>query len=179
MLAAAAPAAEGGTAGQIAKTFGLHGGLFATQVILIVIAAALLKKFAYGPVLGLLEERRKRIEEGLKNADKIKAELARAEETSRDLIQKANTQANKMIEEARAYAAKVQETEMQKAIAAAEQIITKASQATEMERARMLGELKKEIAQLVVKTTSAVIGKVLSADDQKRLVEETQKQLAA
>lgn len=178
-MLAAAPAAEGGTAAQIAKTFGLHGGLFVTQIILILIAAGLLKKFAYGPVLGLLEERRKRIEEGLKNADKIKEELARAEETSKDLIQKANAQANKMIEEARNHAAKVQETEMQKAIAAAEQIITKATQATEMERARMMGELKREIAQLVVKTTTAVVGKVLSAEDQKRLVEETQKQLAA
>ena len=91
----------------------------------------------------------------------------------------ANSQANKLIEEARAAAAKVQEVETQKAIAAAEGIIAKAREAAALDHHRMLQDLKKEIGQLVVRTTAQVAGKILTIDDQKRLVEESNKQIAA
>jgi F-type H+-transporting ATPase subunit b len=73
----------------------------------------------------------------------------------------------------------VREQETQKAIAAAEQIIAKAREATAQERLQMLGDLKREVGRLVIKTTSAVTGKVLTPDDQRRLAEETEKQLVA
>jgi len=92
---------------------------------------------------------------------------------------KANTQATKLIEEARAAAAKVQESETQRAIAAAEQIIAKAREAAAQDHDKMLQELKKEVGQLVVRTTAQVTGKILTLDDQKRLIEDTNKQIAA
>ena len=96
-----------------------------------------------------------------------------------DILNKANTAANKLIEEARAAAARVQEQETQKAITAAEQIIAKAREAASQDHARMLTDLRREVGRLVVDTTSKVTGKVLTADDQKRLAEETSRQLAA
>jgi F-type H+-transporting ATPase subunit b len=175
-------AASGGLM-DIAKTtgeqFGFNKSLFISQVISFVIVAVLLKKFAYGPILKVLLERRERIEAGLKNADQIKAELARTEASRLEILNKANTQANKLIEEARAAAAKVQETETQKAIAQAEQIIVKARQAAEADRAKMLAELRREVGALVVKATTQVTGKILTMDDQKRLADETNKQIAA
>ena len=56
----------------------------------------------------------------------------------REVLDQANAQATKLIEEARAAAARVQEQETQKAIAQAEQIIAKAREATDLERTRML-----------------------------------------
>ncbi len=178
----AAAAAEPGILDQAAKTaeqFGFNKAIFVSQVISFLIVCFLLKKFAYGPIQNILAERRARIEEGLKNADKIKSELARTEAARLEILNKANTQANKLIEEARAAAARVQETETQKAIAAAEQIIVKAREAAEADRARMVTELRKEIGSLVVKTTAAVSGKILTMDDQKRLIDETNRQIAA
>ena len=70
------------------------------------------------------------------------------------------------------------EQETQKAIAAAELIIAKAREASAQERAAMLIDLKREVGRLVVQTTLTVTGKVLTADDQRRLAEETQKQIA-
>jgi F-type H+-transporting ATPase subunit b len=105
--------------------------------------------------------------------------LARTEALQREVLEKANVQAVKLIEEARAAAARVQEQETQKAIAQAEQIIGKAREAATLERQRMLIELKREVAALVVQTTAVVSGKVLTADDQQRLAEETRRQLAA
>ena len=63
--------------------------------------------------------------------------------------------------------------------AAGSPIATKAREATEADHARMLGELKREVARLVVDTTAKVSGKVLTLDDQRRLVEDANKQIAA
>ena len=88
------------------------------------------------------------------------------------------TMPNKLIEDARAAALRVGEVETQKAIAAAEQIIIKAREAAAQDHARMLADLKREVGRLVMQTTATVTGKVLTAEDQRRLAEETQKQLA-
>jgi F-type H+-transporting ATPase subunit b len=148
------------------------------QVISFSIVAFLLARFAYKPILSILAERRRQIADGLANAEKIKQELARTEEMRREVLDKANAQATALIQEARAAAARVQEQETQKAVAQAEQIITKAREATTLEHARMLTDLKREVGRLVVRTTGVVTGKILTADDQSRLAEETQRQLA-
>jgi len=105
--------------------------------------------------------------------------LARTEAQRLEVLSQANVQATKLIEEARQAAARVQEQETQKAIAAAEQIILKARQAASQDHARMLSELKREVGRLVVQTTTAVTGRILTSDDQRRLAEETTRQLSA
>ncbi|MEP6662166.1 MAG: F0F1 ATP synthase subunit B [Verrucomicrobiota bacterium] len=164
---------------EISRTFGFNVHHFVAQVVSFLIVAGLLYKFAYQKVLNVLEERRAEIASGLANAEKIKSELARTEASRLEILNQANTQANKLIEEARAAAARVQEIETQKAIATATDIVTKAKQAAEAEHVRMLADLKREVGRLVVDTTGKVTGKILSMDDQKRLTEETNKQLAA
>ena len=164
---------------QVADMFGVDWPHLISQIISFSIVCVLLYFFAYKRVLAMLEERRQRIAEGLVNADKIKQELARTEEQRLEVIRQANGQATKLIEEARAAAARVQEQETQKAIAAAEQIITKAREATVADHARMLAELKREVGRLVVQTTATVTGKILTPEDQRRLAEETVKQVSA
>jgi F-type H+-transporting ATPase subunit b len=136
-------------------------------------------KLAYKPVFNMLEARRAKIAEGVANAEKIKAELARTEADRKRILAQAGDQANQLIEDARAAAARVREVEIQKAVAAAGQIATKAREASAQDHARMLAELKHEVGRLVVQTTATVTGKILTADDQKRLAEETEKQLSA
>jgi len=137
-----------------------------------------LYRFAYRPVLAMLAQRREKIEEGLTNAEKIKTELARTETQRHELMQKAGAQATRLIEEAHAAAARVQDSETKQAIAAAADIVAKAHEAAVLDHDRMLVELKREVGRLVVQTTSAVTGKVLTAEDQRRLAEETSKQIA-
>jgi len=177
ILAAAAPA--GNPVTEIANQFGVTWQLLISQVILFVIVAVALKKFAYAPILKVLEERRQKIAESLANAERIKQELASAQAKAQEILNQASTQGAKMIEEARAAAARVQEVETQKAIAAAKDIVDKARQATEAEHARMLGELRREVGRLVVATTGKVIGKVLTPEDQQRLANDATRELAA
>jgi F-type H+-transporting ATPase subunit b len=142
------------------------------------VALFVLWKFAYQPIFNILDARKAKIADGLDNADKIKAELAKTEAARQHILNQATDLANQMIEQAREAANRVREVETQKAIAAAEQIIAKAREAAAQDHAKMLAELKREVGRLVVQTTTTVTGKILTADDQKRLAEETQKQLA-
>jgi F-type H+-transporting ATPase subunit b len=170
---------NGGQVEEIAKTFGVDWAHLIAQIVSFSIVCAVLYRFAYKRVLRVLEERREQIAQGLANTEKIKVELAKTEAQRRELMLEASVQANKLIEEARAAAGRVQEQETQKAIAAAEQIIAKSREAAAQDYARMLAELKRDVGQLVVQTTAAVTGKILTPEDHRRLAEETAKQLRA
>jgi len=141
------------------------------------VALFVLWKFAYQPIFNILDARKVKIADGLANAEKIKAELAKTETERQRILAQASDLANQMIEQAREAANRVREVETQKAIAVAEQIIAKAREASAQDHAKMLAELKREVGRLVVQTTATVTGKVLTADDQRRLAEETQQQL--
>jgi F-type H+-transporting ATPase subunit b len=165
--------------GETLKTLGIYWPKLVAQLINFAIVLFVLWKFAYRPVLAVLAQRRELIEEGMKNAARIKAELARTEADRQQVLDQATAQANKLIEEGRTAAARVREQEIQKAIAEAAQIITKAREEAVATHARMLMELRREVGRLVVDTTSKVTGKVLTPEDQRRLAEETSRQLAA
>ena len=162
---------------RIVTTFGVDWPHFLAQVASFCIVCFVLYRFAYRPILKMLEARREQIARGLANAEQIKAELAQTETQRQEVMAQANVQANKLIEEARAAASRLQEQETQKAIAAAEQIVAKAREAAAQDYARMLDELKREVGRLVVQATATVVGRILTPEDQRRLAEETVKEL--
>ena len=142
------------------------------------IFALLLRRFAYKPIVAVLEDRRRKIEEGQLNAEKIRKELAEAEKRYQEILAKADADAQRMIDEARQSAAHLSERKQQEAIGAAEQIVAKAKEAAALEHERQMQALKRELGRLVVETTEKVTGKVLTPDDQKRLQEEAVRQVA-
>lgn len=172
-------AADGNVIAETAKTFGLNWWLLISQGISFTIVAFLLQKFAYQPILSVLEERRVKIAEGLADAAKIKEQLADAQKTSSEILAKANAEAQKMIDEARSAAKVFADKQSQQAIADAEQIVAKARQATLLERDKVMQDLRQAVSRLVVDTTAKVAGKVLTPEDQRRLSEEATRELAA
>jgi F-type H+-transporting ATPase subunit b len=161
-----------------AETFGWNMPMFLSQVLSFVIVAILLRAFAYKPILRVLQQRREQIAQAQLNAEKIKQQLAEAEQRHAEILAKANAEAQKMIDEARAGASVVAERKQQEAIVAAEQILAKAREASAIEHERTMAQLKRELGRLVVDTTAKVTGKVLTSDDQRRLQEEASRQLA-
>ena len=164
---------------DIAEQFGFDLKIFLSQIISFVIVALLLKRFAYKPILAVLEERRQRIAEGLLNAEKIKQQLAEAEQRYQEILSKGNAEAQKMIDEARASAGVIADRKQQEAIVAAEQIMAKAREASALEHERTMSQLKRELGRLVIDTTAKVTGKVLTPEDQRRLQEEASRQIAS
>ena len=174
-----AVAQSDGQVAQIARTFGVDWQHLVAQIISFTIVCAVLYKFAYKRILAMLELRREQIRQGIANAEKIKAELDKTETQRQEVLAQAHAQGATFIEEARAAAARVQQEETKKAIAAAEQIMAKAREAAAQDHDQMLAELKREIGKLVVEATTTVTGKILTAEDQRRLAEETSKQIMA
>jgi F-type H+-transporting ATPase subunit b len=158
---------------------GLDWRILLAQTVSFSIVFFVLWRFAYGPIFNMLQTRREKIAEALANAEKIKGDVARTEVERQKILADAGDKANKLIDEARQAAACVREQETQKAISAAEQIVVKAREAAAQDHARMLAELKREVGRLVVQTTATVTGKILTPEDQRRLAEETEKQLVA
>jgi F-type H+-transporting ATPase subunit b len=181
LILAQTPAAPGvlDSVKAIGQQFGFAWPLFLSNCVSFFIVCLLLKKFAYKPVVDMLEQRRDKIAEAMKNAERIKAELADAETKKSDILAQANVEAQRMIEEARTSAAIVADRKTQQATTEAEQIIVKAREAAKLEHDRMLADLKREVGHLVIATTTRVTGKVLTPDDQRRINEETASEIAA
>jgi F-type H+-transporting ATPase subunit b len=161
------------------ESLGLDWKILLAQTISFSIVFFVLWKFAYGPIFAMLQARREKIAEALANAEKIKTDVARTEAERQKILADAGDKANQLIEEGREAAARVREQETQKAIASAEQIVAKAREAAAQERVQMLVQLKREVGRLVVQTTTTVTGKILTPEDQRRLAQETEKELAA
>lgn len=166
-----------GQIAEIARTFGVDWPHLFAQIISFSIVCVLLYLFSYKPVLKMLAERRQLIAQGLANSEKIKAELAKTEAQRQEVMAQANAQAKEFMQEARTAAARLREQETQKATAAAEQIMAKAREAAASDHTRMLAQLKREVGRLVVQTTAAITGKILTTEDQRRLAEDTAREL--
>jgi F-type H+-transporting ATPase subunit b len=158
---------------DILKQFGVTWPKFLAQMLLFLIVYLILKKYAFGPVMMILEERRQRIAEGEENLKKIKADLEAAEEKKNEVISTANERAERLISEARESAEHVGEKKRVEAQAEANTIISKARETTELERTQMLSQLKGDFGRLVIDTASKVTGKVLTDEDQRKINEET------
>jgi F-type H+-transporting ATPase subunit b len=172
-------AESSGPIAQVARTFGVDWPHLLAQITSFAIVCFVLYLFAYKPILRMLEARRQLIASGLANAEKIRDKLARIEVERHKVLAAADAEGRQLIEMARAAAARIEAEEIRKATAAAEQILARARETAARDRARMLAELKREVGQLVVQTTAIVTGRILTAEDHRRLAEETARQLAA
>jgi F-type H+-transporting ATPase subunit b len=176
---APASSAAPGSPAALIESFGVNAPNLLAQVIVFTILLLILWKFAYGPILQVLADRKQRIADSMDQAEKAKQALADADQTRTALLAKANEQAAALITEAQQSAALLAEKKAQEAVAQAEEIIRKAREATELDRARMMAELRGELGRLVTSATARVIGRELSPADQERLVREAARDLAA
>lgn len=165
--------------GKVLSSFGVSWPSFLASVLNFAVLLWILHRFAYKPLLQMLDERRRQIAGSLKQAEQIKEELAKTQAARDEILFQANQAAQKMIDEARQAAEKFRDQKLNEALQAAQETLRKAQDAGRLERERMLGDLRREMVALVVATTAKVTGKILTADDQKRLADETLRELAA
>jgi F-type H+-transporting ATPase subunit b len=163
---------------SLADTFGLAWSKFIAQVLIFWIVFAILKKYAFGPILGMLEQRRQRIADGEAKLEKIARDLAEAEKNAKAVLDKANAEAERQIKEAGESARALAEKRQQEAVHEAGQIIAKAREAAQLEHEQLMSQLKREFGRMVADATSRVTGKVLNTDDQSRINQETTAQVS-
>lgn len=171
-LASAPVVDSGNIVTEITRNFKVYWPLLISQFVSFLLVIFILKKFAFGPIQQMLDQRKMRIAEGEDKLKQIERQLAESQATTAAAIAKANEEAVRLIQEAREGAQAFTEQKAQDAIAQAKSILDKAEIAANAERERISAELKREFGRLVAATTAQVTGKILNTDDQKRINEE-------
>lgn len=170
---------EGGMISELAGQFGITWPTLIAQMINFIIVSFVLYRFAIKPITAALDERQKKIADGLQYAEEMKTRLEDAEKQHADTLKEAAEQASKIITDARDTAKAFTEKQSQEAVVKAEDIIKKAQEATQLEHQQMLADLRKEVSELVVKTTEKVLHKNLTDADKSSFSEAAAKELYA
>lgn len=165
-----ADTAGGNPVSDLANQFGVEGPILLAQIVNFLIVMFLLYWFGFKPVLATMNERQQEIQAGLDRAEEMKQKLAEAEEKQKEMLKEASRKAKKTVEDARQAAREYEEKQTHEANERAAALVTKAEESIEMERRKMLSEVRDEISRLVVLTTSRVLQKELSEDERNRFL---------
>jgi F-type H+-transporting ATPase subunit b len=165
--------AEGGA---LSPFSGNVGNAFWTLVIFVLVVVVL-GKFAWGPMLGLLQERESFIRKSLLDAKHEREEAeARLKEYSAKL-QSARAEAATMIEEARRDAERLRDELRQRARVEADTVVRNAERQIELQTQRAIQQIRTEAVDLSVTIASKIIGRNLSKEDNERLIDEALRQV--
>ncbi|MDF9832224.1 F-type H+-transporting ATPase subunit b [Ereboglobus sp. PH5-5] len=149
----------------IVERLGVEPKAIIVQLISFLILFGVLYWFGIKPVIATMGARQKKIDEGIKYAGQMKAELAAAQQKQEAILREAQTKAQQIIADTQKSAKEYADKQQQEAVARAADIVAKAQQAVELEHKKMLADARGEIARLVVATTERVLAKKLSDAD--------------
>jgi F-type H+-transporting ATPase subunit b len=147
-------------------------GLMIWTLVCFGITFFVLRRYAFGPVQRIIDERRQRIRQALEEADNARAEARRLLEEHRALMQQARGQAEEILAEARRVAESQRERMRDELEADRQRRLQETTKQIEAETRRALEQIRVEVAELTLVATSKVTGKVLTDDDHRRLIEE-------
>jgi F-type H+-transporting ATPase subunit b len=147
-------------------------GLMIWTLLCFGITFFVLRKFAFGPVQNLIDERRKRIREALDEADHARAEARKLLEQHKQLMAQARGQAEEILVETRQIAEAQGKRMRDELEADRKRRLEETTKQIQSETARALEQIRAEVGELTVIATEKVTGKVLDDADQRRLIEE-------
>ncbi|MFQ6019782.1 MAG: F0F1 ATP synthase subunit B [Dehalococcoidia bacterium] len=154
------------------KALGVNLPSLIAQIINFTLLLVILRVFAYKPVMRLLDERKRRIREGLEAAEESKRRLAQAEEEAKVQLEKARQEGQTLIGQAQQAAARLQEEGRQQARREAEQLLARARGEIRLERDGAIAQLRGEFADLTVRAAERVIRQSVDRRAHRRLIEE-------
>lgn len=170
---------EGGNAiSKLAGQFDVEWNLLIAQIINFALVAFLLYRFAFKPILLTLDERQKKIAAGLQYAEEMELKLKDAQAQYGEILHKAALEKKELLEAAREQSKNYAEKQAQEAVVKADHIIKKAEEAISLEKQKMLRDVRKELADLVVATSERVLSKNLTGEERAVYNETATKELA-
>lgn len=173
-----ATAKPGSPLEAIQSKFGIEPFYLGMQVFSFAVIAVVLYKWVLAPTLATMDERNKKIEEGLRYAKDMEAKLAAAQNDAAEKLKQASIEAGKIVNEARGLAKDIENRAQSEAQKRAEELVTKAKQAIELDRQKAMAEARAEITRLVVATTEKVLRTQLNDADRARYNSAAAKELA-
>jgi F-type H+-transporting ATPase subunit b len=146
-------------------------------IICFLITLFVLKRFAFGPIQKMIDERRERIRRSIEEAEKARAEARRLLEEHRALIAQARGQGEEILSEARKVAEAQRQRVRDETEADRQRRLEETKRQIEAETQRALQQIRAEVAELTLMATTKVTGKVLDEADHRRLIDDAIKDL--
>jgi F-type H+-transporting ATPase subunit b len=154
------------------EKLGINFGLLIAQLLNVILLIILLSRLLYQPILNMLNERTRRIQESLRDAEQVKVQLARAKEDYEAELARARQEAAGILAPAQERAKGQEQEIIAQARQEAERVRNEAREQAMQEREQLLRDLKDQMAELVTLTATRVLGEELKANHD-RLIEES------
>jgi F-type H+-transporting ATPase subunit b len=148
-------------------------GLMVWTIITFLIVLWVLKRFAFGRIQKLIDERRDRIREALDEADKARSEARELRELTQKEREQAKLEREQILDEARRQSQRLAEQARERADADLKEALEKNREELAAENQRLREQIRRDVVELTLYASEKVTGKVLDQDDQRRLIEET------
>src|SRR5207248_8056062 len=153
-------------------SIGILGLNLLWQILAFAILVWLLSRYAYKPVVGLLDERRNRIYESMQQAEQIKKDNAAAAQRAEQIISEAQGQTREMLAQAQQMSQRTITAAQAEAREQRDKMLADAHKQIEVDTQRAKDELRREVARLAIMAATKVVGKSLDTQDHYRLVDE-------
>ncbi|CAI8446423.1 MAG: ATP synthase subunit b [Cryomorphaceae bacterium] len=140
-------------------------GLIFWTLVTFLLLVFLLGKFAWKPILKMVNEREASIEEALKAAERARDEMKSLQADNEAILKEAREERERILKEAREMKNKIVSDAKDAASAEAEKAVTSAKAAIEAEKAAAVAELKNQAAVLSIEVAEKVLGQELSAEN--------------
>jgi F-type H+-transporting ATPase subunit b len=152
-------------------------GLMVWTVICFLLTLFVLRRFAFGPIQNMLDERRERIQRSIEEAEHARTESRKLLEEHRALIGQARGQAEEILGEARKVAEAQRQRVREETEADRQRRLEETRRQIEAETQRALEQIRAEVAELTLVAAAKVTGKVLDDADHRRLIDDAVKEL--
>ena len=156
---------------ELFAKLGIDWKLLIAQIINFLVLLLVLYKFAYRPLLAMLDKRTKKIEQGLKDAEISREKLEASEKKQAEILHKARVEAKGIVEKAREQAEKGRSEIVAESKVQSDKLIADARMQIEQEKQKTLSEIKSEIGGLVVAATEKIIDEKMNPEKDKSLIE--------
>lgn len=159
------------------EQLGINPTILITQVINFLILLFLLGKFAYKPILRLMEERRKRIEKGLELTKTMEQERAKLDEKVQKVLDRAQERAEKVLSRAKGEGEKEREKIVEEARGEAKKVIEEGLKILQARQEETEEKMRKELADLVVVLSEKFLAEKINKRKQRQIIAEQIRQL--
>ena len=159
------------TMDELVKTFHIELNLLAAQMVNFIIVLLVLYKFAYKPILKMLNDRTNKIEKGLKDSEAAAKKLEDVAGEEKEILAIAKKEAQEIIRKSEETAKKNQDTMLSRTKDESEKILASAKKKIEQEKEKMMAEIKSEVADLVVVATGKILGEKIDSEKDKKIIE--------
>lgn len=152
-------------------------GLYIWTILTFTILVLLLRRFAWGPLMKVLDERQKTIAAAVEDARQAREQVERTQQESGKILAQARVEAEDLLTRARADADRLRQDLREKATADAANITREAERQIQRETAKAVDQIRREAVDLSVAIASKIIRREITAADQDALVNEALKEI--